>query len=114
MVEVCLKCFQEGFDESSSLVKTVLKRKLNFPEFDLRDHQGSGAGKNKLKDDAIELVRDQINNLPNYESHYARTDSNCKYFHADLCIAQMYKLHCKKYNSEAISMSSYAYIFKGK
>ena len=95
-VQVCLKCFQKCFDESSSFVKTVLKRKLNFPEFDLRDHRGSGAGKNKLKDDGIELVKDHINSFPNYESHYARRDSNCKYFHADLSITQIYKLYCEK------------------
>ena len=53
-VQVCLKWFQKCFDGSSSFVKTMLRRKLNFAEFDLRDHRGSGAGKNKFKDDAIE------------------------------------------------------------
>ena len=74
----------------------MLKRQLNFPEFDLRDQRVSGAGKHKLKDDAIELVKDHINSFPNYESHYARRHSNCKYFHADLSITQMYKLYCEK------------------
>lgn len=87
-VQVCQKCFLQCFDESTSFVKTVLKKKLHYPNSDLVDKRGSGGGKNILTDDKVQLVRDYINSFPKYESHYTRRDTNCQYLHAVLSRAK--------------------------
>lgn len=67
-----------------------------------------------MTDDIIQLVKDHINSFPNYESYYTRRDISCKCFHVEVSLAQMYTLYCDKYKSEAISISSYTSVFKGK
>ncbi|XP_067633255.1 uncharacterized protein [Eurosta solidaginis] len=111
-VQVCQKCFLQCFDESASFVKTVLKKKLFYPDSDFFDKRGSGGGKNKLTDEKIQLVKDHINSFPKYESHYTRRDTSVEYLHADVSLSQMYNLFCNKFKHDAISISAYSSIFK--
>lgn len=112
--QVCQKCFRQCFDETESYIKTVIKKKLEQPTTEFRDHRGSGAGTNKIPENVAQIVRDHINSFPAYESHYTRRDTSCKYFHADLTLKQMHKLYCDKHETNTVSQTKYYQIFKGK
>lgn len=112
-VRVCQKCFKQCFNETESFLKSVVKKKLEQPNIPFKDFRGSGGGSNRISEEMIDLIKSHIDSFPAYESHYSRRDTSCKYFHADLTLATIYKLFCEKHPTTLVSMSKFSNIFKG-
>lgn len=113
-IKVCQKCFKQCFDETESFLKSVVKKKLEQPHKEFVDKRGALLGTNQLPQIVVDNIKKHINSFPSYESHYSRKHTSLKYFHADLTIAEMYRLYCEEFSSEAASLSKYTEIFKSK
>lgn len=112
-IRVCQKCFKQCFNETESFLKSVVRKKLEQPNIPFKDCRGAGGGSNKINEEVVELIKTHINSFPAYESHYTRRDTSCKYLHADLTLADMYRLFGEKHSTVSVSMSTFSSIFKG-
>lgn len=74
LVKICKKCFQKVFDISNKFITTVLQK--NSPcGLTEKDQRGRKEPPNKVGNDTLQLVRDHIDSIPTYESHYCRNKS---------------------------------------
>ena len=61
------------------------------------DERGRHEPSNKTKPDDLELVKQHIESVPKYRSHYSRQDNpNRQCLSSELCVAKMYELYVAK------------------
>lgn len=112
-IQVCQRCFKQSFAETDSFLKSVAKKKIAYPNIEMKDLRG-GTGMKEITDTVVEKVKSHINLFPAYESHYTRKRTSLKYFHANLTITKMYNLFLEMHPEIKISISKYTNIFKSK
>ncbi|CAG9772078.1 unnamed protein product [Ceutorhynchus assimilis] len=78
-LRVCKQCFLKTFDESNRFVTNVLKNKAESSSGVCRDDKrGMSSSANKIPDADLQLVKEHINSIPSYESHYSRKKTGDK------------------------------------
>lgn len=97
---------------STCRVNTALKKVHNRQP--LTDQRGlQQGGHNKLPNEKIQTVIDQINKIPRYKSHYCRKTSESAYLPPDMTLVKMYNKY-KEEETFPVSFSSYKRIFYDK
>ncbi|XP_039291195.1 uncharacterized protein LOC111052803 [Nilaparvata lugens] len=99
-IPVCRQMFTSTLRISSKRVNTALvKMRSNI----LQDRRGRDqGGRNQLTDDQINHVKDQINKIPKYKSHYRRENNDCDFLPPEMTLQKMYN----KYIEEKIETCS--------
>lgn len=114
---VCKEFFLKTLDVSNKRVTNVINKKMSSENTVAhKDKRGHKVPSNKTSDQATEKVKEHINSLPKYSSHYSRVRSpNMKYLSTDLSIKKLYTLYvemCKEQNISPVKESLYRYIFQ--
>lgn len=79
-IPVCKSCFLKIFGETKKFVSNVCAQKLSSPiNKTSPDKRGKASPPNKITSDDIALVKQHLNRLPTYESHYCRKETRKKY-----------------------------------
>jgi len=79
-ISVCKSCFLKIFGETNKFVSNVCTQKLSSPISKTSpDKRGKASPPNKITPDDITLVKQHLNSLPTYESHYCRKETTKKY-----------------------------------
>lgn len=69
---------------------------------------------NKISDERLDFVRENINSFPRVPGHYTRQDSNREYLVADLNITKLYKLYeekCTACGRDPVKMEMHRKVF---
>lgn len=69
------------------------------------DKRGKGSSANKRSTALLENVRQFIDRIPKYESHYSRSNTQRKYLHHSLNLATLYKEYKSNRDPEKKSVS---------
>lgn len=86
---ICRDFFLECLQITPNRVFEALKSAVENPI--AIDRRGIGPSANKTKEADKETVRQFINSIPKYESHYGRSHSEKKYLHHSLNMSILYK-----------------------
>ncbi|KAJ8872008.1 hypothetical protein PR048_028348 [Dryococelus australis] len=62
----------------------------------MRDNRGREASANKYSEEKMALMRDHINSIPKYKSHYSRWESSKYYLPAHLNLTLVYEKHLER------------------
>lgn len=90
--KVCKKCFLKTFDESNRFITSVLKNKTASDSGVCHDdRRGLSSPANKTDESDLQLIKDHINSIPSYESHYCRKKSDKRYLPHYYTLASLYK-----------------------
>ncbi|XP_038221196.1 uncharacterized protein LOC119839077 [Zerene cesonia] len=95
-VLVCKSFFKNTYAVSDGRINRLLKNKasVSTPPLDRRGHSVSA---NKTPDNKIQQIKEFINSIPSYESHYSLHKSvNRKYLAPDLNLSILYSLYTEK------------------
>lgn len=85
---VCRNFFLECLQISKNRVLDAVKSEEKNPS--ASEKRGKGASRNKTKEMDKDGVRQFIDSIPKYESHYGRSDSEKKYLHHSLNMSKLY------------------------
>lgn len=109
---VCRDFFMKCIQVTSNRIFNALKSfKSNTGALDKRGKKSSA---NKTSDVLLQTVREFIDRIPKYESHYCRSASQRKYLHHSLNLATLYKEYradCNPKNKECVSDSIFRRVF---
>lgn len=109
---VCREMFVKTFGISPCRVNTAIKK--FHGRAPLTDQRGvKQGGQNKISGDKVEEVISQINQIPKYISHYARTKTDAKFLPPDMTISKMYDMYCQECE-QPVSITKYKDIFYSK
>lgn len=87
----CKTCFMTVFGESRRFIETVIqKKRFSASGIVQLDARGSHVPKNKKSEDEINTVKQFLNSLPAYESHYSRRDCEKKFLPSYMSLAELY------------------------
>lgn len=101
--------FCETLNISTFRVNTALKKIL--ARSPILDQRGLKNGDfNKMSVEKFKVVKNQINKIPNYTSHYCREQSDFQYLPPEMTIEKMYTAY-KEEENEPISFSTYKLYF---
>ncbi|KAJ2937229.1 hypothetical protein O0L34_g19309 [Tuta absoluta] len=90
-IKVCKEMFLNNFQISSKKVDFALKKKRSGC---LKDCRGiAQGGWNKKPDEDCDFVKQVINALPTYASHYRREQSDCKYLQLGMTVEKIYEIY---------------------
>ncbi|KAL5246456.1 hypothetical protein ACI65C_013864 [Semiaphis heraclei] len=79
LLQVCKGCFLKIFGETTKFLRNVCNKKLKSIANNITpDKRGHTEPKNKRTPEDIQAVRDHIEKLPTYESHYCRKVTRLK------------------------------------
>lgn len=94
-VKVCKTEFMSlhGLQSSRGRINLIVSQKIKGAIVPTTDQRGKHKNRpNKLSDEQKQSVRDHINLIPKYQSHYSRSDNLGKvYLNSDMTIARLYK-----------------------
>lgn len=106
---VCRKMFCETLHISTFRVNTALKKiHGRSPILDQRGLKNGGF--NKITEEKLKIIKDQINKIPKYTSHYCREQSSFQYLPPEMTIEKMYAAY-KEEENEPVSFSTYKRYF---
>lgn len=92
MVKICKKCFLLTFGESTKFITTVInKKEASLSGITAEDGRGKGASYHKLSMETLDLVRKHISELPAYESHYCRKQTENKFLPHYYTLSRIYE-----------------------
>ncbi|CAG9765561.1 unnamed protein product [Ceutorhynchus assimilis] len=90
-VPVCREMFRHTFQVSTKKINTALQK---IRSDDLKDKRGQKqGGKNKTSDKKLETVKEHINKLPRYKSHYRRDNTDAEFLSPEMTLIKMYDLY---------------------
>lgn len=90
-ISVCREMFRHTFQISTKRINTALQ-KIRSEE--LKDKRGQKqGGRNKTSGKKLESVKDHINKLPRYKSHYRRNNTDSEFLSPDMTLVKMYDLY---------------------
>ncbi|CAH0587826.1 unnamed protein product [Chrysodeixis includens] len=97
-IEVCRDMFVNNFQISPKKIDISLRKNRDGKL--IKDQRGySVGGWNKTSEEDVEFVKNLINSLPKYESHYRREqNSSCQYLKLGMTIQKIYELYLEKSN----------------
>lgn len=97
-IEVCRDMFVNNFQISPKKIDISLRKNRDGKL--IKDQRGySAGGWNKTSEEDVEFVKNMINSLPKYESHYRREqNSSCQYLKLGMTIQKIYELYLEKIN----------------
>lgn len=105
-IPVCRDQFVQTFGISTKRVNTALTK---LRSDDLKDKRGQGqGGKNKISERHFEEVRNQINGIPRYKSHYRRENTNSEFLPPEMTLIKMFDMYVKEKIEKANNKDSYA------
>ncbi|CAK1590203.1 unnamed protein product [Parnassius mnemosyne] len=91
-IEVCKDMFTYNFQISSKKVDISLLKKRSGTA--LKDNRGKAQGGwNKTPQEDVEFIKNIINSLPKYESHYRRENSDSKYLKPGTTIEKIHEIY---------------------
>lgn len=95
-IEVCRDMFINNFQITTQKVNTALKKKRDGNS--IKDQRGQACGAwNKIAQEDVDFIKNVINALPKYESHYRREqNSDCQYLKLGMTIRKIYDLYVEK------------------
>jgi hypothetical protein len=100
--QVCRKCFRESLDISDGRLHRALERKHELVP-SARDRRGKHGSHKRLTDEQLLSVRNHIDKLPKYSSHYSRMKNPDRmYLNPGLTMSDLYKLYCKYCDDEHV------------
>lgn len=99
--DVCRDFFMNCLQITASRVLGAIRSDEKNPS--ASEKRGRNPPANKTKDTEIEAVRQFIDSIPKYESHYGRSDSERKYLHHSLNLSKLY--HEYKENREKMNQT---------
>jgi len=102
-ISVCKSCFLKIFGETKKFVSNVCTQKLSSPISKTSpDKRGKASPLNKITPDNITLVKQHLNNLPTYESHYCRKGTSKKYLPPYFTLRAAYNEYIKTVETPVI------------
>lgn len=106
---VCRNMFVTNFRITSFRVNTALKK--FHGRAPLTDQRGyKQGGHNKLPDNKVQEVIEQISKIPKYISHYSRTKTEANFLPPGVTLPKMYEQYHGEYD-DPVSLSCYKKIF---
>lgn len=109
-IHVCRKMFCETLNISTCRVNTALKK--IHGRAPLLDQRGlKSGGLNKISDEKLKIIKDHIDKIPKYKSHYCREQSTFQYLLLDMTLDKMYAAYKEENITEPVSFSSYKRFF---
>ncbi|XP_031345271.1 uncharacterized protein LOC116172238 [Photinus pyralis] len=106
---VCKSIYLKTLGITSFRVHTALKKFRGvIPITDQRGQKQGGY--NKLADDKVQKVVDQINRIPKYTSHYRREATTAQFLPPDVTIQKMFEMY-RLETENPVRFSSYKKIF---
>lgn len=110
--KVCREMFINTLKVTTFRVNTALKK--FHGRAPISDQRGlKQGGKNKLPDEKIQAVVNQIIKIPKYTSHYRREQTEAEYLPPGMTIQKMYDMY-KQEEASPVSLMSYKNIFYTK
>lgn len=110
--EVCRDFFLKCIQITSTRVFGALNSFETNPS--ATEKRGIAASANKTSEFHLQAVRNFIDRIPKYESHYGRSQSQRKYLHHSLNMAKLYteyKGKCDPKKGECVSENMFRHIF---
>lgn len=97
-IEVCRDMFVNNFQISPKKIDICLRK--NRDGKSMKDQRGyARGGQNKTPEEDVEFIKNMINSLPKYKSHYRREqNSSCQYLKLGMTIQKIYELYLEKFN----------------
>jgi len=91
LIQVCKGCFMRIFCESTKFLRNICTNMLNSPAQRCSpDKRGCAPPGNKRCQDSVNLLINNINSLPSYESHYCRKETSKKYLPSHFTLQRAY------------------------
>lgn len=98
--QVCKTAFLRIHGVSNGRVNRALQASLKEGGTPHQDQWGRHVPANKTTEEDLAAVRQRIEMIPKYRSHYSRADNpNREYLNPELSIAKMYSLYCEQCTS---------------
>lgn len=97
-IDVCREMYIHNFQITTKKVDISLKK--NRSGSTIQDQRGrKSGGLNKTKVHEVEFIKNIINKLPQYESHYRRDQTNgCKFLKLGMTVQTIYDLYLEEFN----------------
>lgn len=92
---MCKSCFFKIFGETKTFVSNICTQKLNSNNKTSPDKRGKASPRSKKTSDDIKLVKQHLNNLPTYESHYCWKETRKKYLPPHFTLRAAYNEYFK-------------------
>lgn len=109
-IHVCRKMFCETFNVSTCRINTALKK--IHGRAPLLDQRGvKNGGLNKIPDEKLKIIKEHIDKIPKYKSHYCREQSSFQYLPLEMTLEKMYAAYKEENMTESVSFSSYKRFF---
>ncbi|KAL4083711.1 hypothetical protein QTP88_029027 [Uroleucon formosanum] len=78
----------------------------------LLDQRGvKNGGLNKIHDEKLKIIKEHIDKIPKYKSHYCREQSSFQYLPLEMTLEKMYAAYKEENMTESVSFSSYKRFF---
>lgn len=90
--QVCRHFFVNCLQVTPTRINHALKTAIKNPS--AKESRGSSAPVNKTNETQKDQVKQFINSIPAYESHYGRKETQKKYLHHNLNIIKLYREYC--------------------
>lgn len=90
-VTVCREFFRKTFQVSTKRINTALEKTRSEELKDKRGQKQGGA--NKISEEKLNAVKEHINKLPRYKSHYRRENTDSDFLAPDMTLVKMYDLY---------------------
>lgn len=88
-------------------MSTALKK---FKTENILDQRNSNGGHNRLSESRVTEVKDHIQKIPKYKSHYCRNVTETQFLPHDMILQRIYQMYCKNY-SDPVSFSAFRLIY---
>jgi len=69
------------------------------------------SGLNKISDEKLKIIKDHIDKIPKYNSHYCREQSTFDYLPLEMTLDKIYAVYKEENLIESVSLSSYKRFF---
>lgn len=94
---VCREMFVKNFQITTKKVDECLKK---YRKGLIKDERGQTGGWNKTADEDVDFIKQVINTLPKYESHYRREETNgCQYFKIGTTVPKIYEFYLEQHKN---------------
>lgn len=107
-ISVCKDTFLMTLQINHNRIRVALDQLKNDIILDKRGR--SSWGRNDIDEERTNKIKDHIASFPTYVSHYCRNQTDSKYLHLELNLAQMYQLY-KDITEQPVSLTKYKIVF---